>query len=299
MVFSFVSCNKDQNENPDNVEGGDNTDNGNNQDFIPAVYSDYTVTIIDESGEPISDVSVFVHMDGGADYNVCTAPVKTDKDGKAVFNLEEGKLYSVSLVGVHQKYLNKTGKTRADRYIIDTLNTLITLEFNENYVPARYNLGDVMPNFTLTDINGNVYELSALLEEKEAVVLNFWFYGCGPCQSEFPALNSAYNKYKDSIEVLAINDYPDDNLARVKSYAKDKKLTLDMPLFRGEYGSRVSISRFDSNGYPTTVVIDRYGKICFIHVGAVTNTSYWNKLFAYVTSDDYTSTVINSFNDIP
>ena len=90
MIFSFASCDKDQGDAPDNVEGG--TDNGNGQDNVPAVYSDYTITIIDENGEPISEVSVFVHMDGGADYNVCTAPVKTDKDGKAVFNLEEGKL---------------------------------------------------------------------------------------------------------------------------------------------------------------------------------------------------------------
>ena len=321
MLLSVVSCadknktpddniqdNTDGNEtgNTDNTDGNEtsNTDNNGSSDegeddYVP-IYADYTVTVVTSLGEPLSGISVFLHEDGtGKDYNVCTPPVATDSDGKAVFRLEVGKLYSAALLNVSQKYVNKSGKTREDRYVIDSTDTVISLEVNESYVPARYNLGDTMINFTLTDIDGNEYELYELLEEKKAVVLNFWFYGCGPCQSEFPALNTAYNNYKGDIEILAINDHPYESLSKVQNYEKDKGLTLDMPLFRGEYGSKVSLSRFDSDGYPTTVVIDRYGKICFVHVGAVTNVSYWNKLFAYFTSDDYTSTVINSFSDIP
>lgn len=307
LVFSIASCRKEPAETPDNVQddtgndtgNGGNTDNNNdkNDSYVPE-YADYTVTVLNVLGQPISGVSVFVHKDGGADYNVCATPTQTDKDGKATFKLETGKLYSVGLLGVPGMYVAKSGNTRAERYALESKETLVVLENNEDYVPAMYKLGDTMPNFTLTDINGNDYELYELLKEKKAVVLNFWFYGCGPCQSEFPALNKAYNNYKSSIEVLAINDYPDDSISKVKNYAKDKKLTLDMPLFKCEYGSRVSLSRIDSIGYPTTLVIDRYGKICFIHVGAVTSVSDWNKLFAYFTAEDYTSTVIKNFSEI-
>lgn len=307
MLLSVVSCGDKKPTIDDNIQDNNsgnetgNTENtdGGEDDYVP-VYADYTVTVVSSLGEPLSGVSVFVHEDGsGKDYNVCTPPVATDSEGKAVFSLEVGKLYSAALLNVSQKYVNKSGKTRSDRFVIDSTETTISLEINENYIPARYNLGDIMLNFTLTDIDGNEYELYKLLEEKKAVVLNFWFYGCGPCQSEFPALNTAYNNYKNDIEILAINDHPQESLSLVKNYEKDKGLTLDMPLIRGTYGSRVSLSRFDSDGYPTTIVIDRYGKICFIHVGAVTSVSQWNKLFAYFTSDDYTSGVINGFSDIP
>jgi thiol-disulfide isomerase/thioredoxin len=254
--------------------------------------------VVAPTGEPLSGVSVFVHEDGGADYNVCTAPKSTDEDGKAVFSLEVGKLYSVSVIGFAPIYTAKPGKTREDRYVIEGTETLVRLGANENYVPPRFRLGDTMVNFTLTDIDGNEYELYDLLETKKAVILNFWLYGCGPCRMEFPSLNSAYNNYKDDIEVLAINDHPDESLGHVKSYEADAGLTLDMPLFRGQYGSRVSISRFGTDGYPTTVVIDRNGKICFIHAGAVTSTSKWNKLFAIFTADDYTTTIIDNINEV-
>ena len=301
LTLGAVSCEKDPPETPDGNSGGENngtTDTGNGAVDNTPEYADYTVTILNVLGQPISGVNVFVHEDGAADYNVCTAPAQTDSDGKVTFNLNTDKVYSVGFVGVPEMYVAKSGNDRANRYPLDTADTTVVLENDPDYIPAMYNLGDTMPNFTLTDINGNTYELYDMLKEKKAVVLNFWFYGCGPCQSEFPALNTAYNSYKDKLELLAINDYPSDSLSKVKNYAKDKGLTLDMPLFKCAYGSRISLSRIESIGYPTTVVIDRYGKICLIHVGAESSVTKWNKLFAYFTAEDYTSSVLAGFNDI-
>ena len=319
MIFGAVSCDKEPIKNPDNdQQSTDNTtgntdetpdenENGNENnnentdedEKQPVLKVDYTVTVLTADGDPLSGITVFVHEDNGKDYNVCTTPSQTGKDGKVTFKLEEGKLYSVGLVGVPDRYITKTGNNRDNRYALDTRDTTVTLELNEDYIPALYRLGDKMANFTVTDIEGNTYELYKLLEEKECVVLNFWFAACGPCRSEFPAMNTAYNEYKDSIEILAIND-TSESLATVQGFENKLGMKLDMPLLKDTDGSKIGIFRFNPEyTYPTTVVIDRYGKIVFMHVGAVTSVAKWESLFAFITAEDYTTTVIKDINSIP
>ena len=301
MIFNVVACvGKDPAQNEGNGDEINNSvpNEGNGDENNEPTMLEYTVTLLSPLGKPISGVTVLLHEDGGADYNVSSLPVVTDADGKAKFTLDSSKSYSVGLMGYSKLYLAKSGATRAERYVLDSTDVTVVLDVDDTYIPAMYNLGDTMPNFTLTDIDGNSYELYELLKVKDAVVLNFWFYGCGPCLAEFPALNTAYNSYKNDLEVLAINDNPEESLYHVQNYEKNKGLTLDMPLFRAEYGSKISMSRIDTIGYPTTLVIDRYGTISFIHAGAVTSVATWNKLFAFFTAEDYVPTVITSFDQL-
>ena len=300
MAFTAVSCKRKTNEPDDGLKDEENDEENENKDDGKKEEKDveYSVTVVSPLGMPISDVRILVYSDAVPDSNVSTATAVTDSNGTAVFTGKENTPYSVRLVGYPQIYTAKSGSTREERYAIEGESTTVVLDMNDDYIPNGYDLGDTMPNFTVTDINGNEHELYDLLKEKKAVVLNFWYYSCNPCRSEFPALNTAYNKYKDKLEVLAINDYASDSLNNVKTYAQDKGLTLDMPLVRGEYGSKASLSQFDSFGYPTTVVIDRYGMFSFIHTGAVTNTADWNKLFDFFTSDSYTPTIVDKIEDI-
>lgn len=294
MAFSAVSCKRDVSEPDDEIEDDGKKEDDKKEEKDVA----YSVTVTSPLGMPISGVRILLYCDEDESTNVSTATAVTDLNGVASFTVKEGKPYSVRLIGYPELYTAKSGSTRAERYALKGASTTVVLDMNNDYQPNGYYLGDTMPNFTVTDINGNEHELYELLKEKKTVVLNFWYYGCSPCRSEFPALNTAYNKYKDKLEVLAINDYPSDSLALVKSYAADKGLTLDMPLVRGDYGSKASLSQFDAMGYPTTVVIDRYGTFSFIHTGALTNTSDWNKLFDFFTSDEYVPTIVDKIEDI-
>lgn len=246
-----------------------------------------TVTVLSPIGQPLAGVIVYLHEDGGDDYNLACDPIMTDVDGKVELTLDPAREYSVGLFGYSSAFVAKAGTNRDERYVIDGTTLDITLQANSAYLPNIYSVGDYMADFTITDINGNEYRLYELLKEKYAVVLNFWYCGCDPCRKEFPALNIAYNTYKDSIEVLAINDYASDSKADVAAYAANKNLTLDMPLFKTNPGSALSISRFGSGAHPTTVVIDRYGVVSFVHVGNETSSSKWENLFAYFTSDSY------------
>ena len=297
--------NSDNNENTgDNGGNGDNGDNGdnggnggNNSDGSGdnVFVAEHTVTVTNPFGLPLSGVTVFLYDDSGESSIVCSAPVNTDGQGSVKFEIELSKAYSVGIMGYQNAYSAKTGNTREERYQLSGESTKIVLGANPTYSPTEYKLGDVMANFTLTDIYGNEYELYDLLGEKKAIMLNFWFTTCPPCKAEFPPLNTSYNKYKNDIEILAVNDTVN-TVAMIKAF--DDSFALDMPLCKTEYGSAVSLSRFDSQGYPTTVIIDRYGIVSFVHVGAVTSVSYWDALFDFYTKDDYVQTLLNDFNEI-
>ena len=233
-------------------------------------------------------------MDDGADYNICATPVTTDMNGKVSFNLDSSAEYSVGLSGYPAAYTAKSGLNRSERYAIDSQSVTITLDVAEDpKSPKTYSVGDFMVDYTIANVDGVEYNLYDMLSKKKAVVINFWFCGCGPCKSEFPALNSAYNSYKDSIEVLAVNDYPaaNESAENVKQYGITNGL--DMPLFKTQYQSAVSISHFNTTGYPTTVIIDRYGMISYIDDGAITSVAKWEEIFNYFISDDYNGAPYN------
>lgn len=282
-LLSVASCNGKKSD--------DKVDTNDDGELLlqPCGVSSCTVTVKNQLGKAISGVTLLLHIDGEGDYNVCTLPITTDSDGKATFTLDPTFAYSIGLMNCPDVYTAKSGATPKERYAIvgDTLD--VVLGVKSDYTPSLYEVGDFMADFTIDDVNGNTYNLYNLLKEKKVVMLNFWFTGCGPCANEFPALNTAYNTYKDKIEVLAVNDYGE-SVSSVKGYAQSKGLKLDMPLFVSRFGSEVSLARFGSNAYPTTVIIDRYGVVSTVHVASLTSVSIWNAMFEYYTSDSYDGT---------
>jgi thiol-disulfide isomerase/thioredoxin len=55
-------------------------------------------------------------------------------------------------------------------------------------------VGNLAPDFTLKDINGNQFTLSSF-GNKKYILIDFWASWCAPCRQDFPFLKEIYNKY--------------------------------------------------------------------------------------------------------
>jgi thiol-disulfide isomerase/thioredoxin len=260
----------------------------------PATYTQYSIKVASKGGLPLSGVTVYVHSGDG--YNLCALPEITDENGVVTFLLETSDDYSVELDGAPEGYEVSEGQTRTDRYPMtgsDTLISLTSAPISAGGFKDSYELGDVMYDFTLTDVNGKSYKLSELLLEKDMVMLNFWFANCPPCRREFPYINTVYKEFMDEVEILAINDY--DTKADILSYSESFSDKLIIPMFTN---GDLSLSNFPSIGYPTTVIIDRYGVICMIEVGAVTGETPWRNLFEHFTADEYEQKLLEGIDSV-
>ena len=147
-----------------------------------------------------------------------------------------------------------------------------------------------MFDFTVTDTENNTYKLSELLQQKKAVVLNFWFEQCGPCKAEFPFMQQAFAQYSDDIALLAVT--PVDSAEAVKKFRAEQGLTIPMASV-----DAIWERAFGLYAYPTTMVIDRFGNINMIHVGSVPDEKLFANLFAYYAAEDYTQQTGLSLGD--
>jgi thiol-disulfide isomerase/thioredoxin len=95
------------------------------------------------------------------------------------------------------------------------------------------------------------------------VVLNFWASWCEPCQREMPALVE-FSKKRTGVQVvgLATTDEP------AKSRAFAREMGADFPLGIDRRGD--TIAKFGGTGLPTTVFIDREGRVAGTAFGELT-----------------------------
>lgn len=65
------------------------------------------------------------------------------------------------------------------------------------------------PDFNMTDLNSNTFNLSSYIAGKVAL-LEFFHATCPYCQNETGELNTIFNHYGDKITMLAVSQDPND-----------------------------------------------------------------------------------------
>ncbi len=147
-------------------------------------------------------------------------------------------------------------------------------------------LGNPLPDFTVTTIAGDDFTLSEALKTKKAVLINLWATWCPPCEMEFPFMEEAYEQYKDQVEIIALSVETSDTKKMLTQYAEEHGMT-----FPVASDSTVGLGRiFANSGIPTTVLVDRFGNVTLIEVGAQPSVSFFSRAFDILLSDDYTET---------
>ncbi len=160
----------------------------------------------------------------------------------------------------------------------------------EPFTPAAEigtDLGLGIADFTFETYDGQTYSLYETLKTKKMVLINCWATWCGPCQAEFPYMTAAYENYKDDIEIFALSGEPDDTNEILADYVTEVGMTF--PVGRDEPG----IGDDFATGYiPTTLIVDRFGVVCYWEYGSMTSQEDFERLFDYFVGDDYTESVI-------
>jgi len=122
--------------------------------------------------------------------------------------------------------------------------------------------GFLAPDFTLDTLQGEKVTLSHL--RGKIVVVNFWATWCLPCRKETPALEKAYDQYKDSgMVILGVNLADQDSVSEVESFVQEFKLTY--PILLDQDGSISNLYQIE--GLPMTFFINREGIIRTLVVG--------------------------------
>lgn len=131
------------------------------------------------------------------------------------------------------------------------------------------------PTFSLPARSGGNVALSDL--KGQVVMLNFWASWCGPCRQEMPLLDEMHKKYESlGFKLLGVN---------VESETKDaERFLAQTPVsFPILYDRENKVTTaYAVNAMPSTVFIDREGKVRYVHRGykAGDEAEYLNQIRA-------------------
>jgi peroxiredoxin len=116
-------------------------------------------------------------------------------------------------------------------------------------------------NFTLRDLEGR--EVSLESHRGRVVLINFWATWCGPCRIEMPAIEKLYREFADrELTVLAVDVM--ESPREVRNYLAEHGFSFTVLL--DEDGTIAG--RYGAGAIPTTIIIDREGRIVHHFVGA-------------------------------
>ena len=274
MLFSMAAC------------GGATA-----QPTEPAVESSstaiYTVTVETAGGMAMSGLDVYVYADSTlADLKKFG---QTDENGQISFELAESNAYAVALSGVPKGY------ELADSYAFDGKTARISLTSSlikdESLSGATLGLGDVMYDFNVLTPDGEMVSLSEMLSQKKMVLLNFWYTTCSWCVTEFPFMEAAYQTYGEDAGIIALDPFDED--AAIKAFQTDMGLTFPMAKCQSAWSATFGIS-----GYPTSIVVDRYGVICLVVSGAIPSERAFMSIFEHFTAEDYEQKLIETADEL-
>jgi peroxiredoxin len=116
------------------------------------------------------------------------------------------------------------------------------------------------PDFTLPAMDGSELRLSEL--KGQVVMVNFWATWCGPCRQEMPLLQQLQAKYEPlGFTLVGINVEPDS--AGARAWLRNSPVTFPILFDRQNQVAE----RFGVQGMPSSVFIDRAGKVRHVHRG--------------------------------
>ncbi len=120
-----------------------------------------------------------------------------------------------------------------------------------------------VPNFSLTDLNGNVHTNKST--QGKYLVVNFWATWCPPCLKEIPAFVEFYEKNKDKILILGLNYEQADKVAIIEF---TDTFMVNYPIIFFDDKNGAQFTKFgEVSGMPTTYIYGPNGNLVDYQMG--------------------------------
>jgi thiol-disulfide isomerase/thioredoxin len=114
---------------------------------------------------------------------------------------------------------------------------------------------------TFTNVSGADINLSSL--KGKVVFLNFWATWCPPCIAEMPGINELHKQFLNRTDVVFVVVDADGDLNKSGTFLRTHGYNLPLYIFASG-----SVSNLFTDTLPSTLIIDREGKIVFRKTGA-------------------------------
>ena len=125
-------------------------------------------------------------------------------------------------------------------------------------------VGSRMPDYSASWLDGSKFEMASTRDK--VVLLNVWATWCGPCRYEIPELQAIHQKYSaKGFEVVGVS-VDESGVEAVKQFVAEQKMTY--PVVLDPAGTITSI--FEISVLPTSVLVDREGRIVWKRPGLIT-----------------------------
>lgn len=125
---------------------------------------------------------------------------------------------------------------------------------------------DKAPDFTLTSLDGQNYQLSQFQGKKRVVY--FFAPWCSVCKMSFPTLNTLrHSKSEDELIILAVALSYDDP-EEVRKFIRERPA--DFPVL---FGTPATGEDYKIEGFPTMYIIDEKGNVKRKALGMVTKVN--------------------------
>ena len=136
-------------------------------------------------------------------------------------------------------------------------NAELALEYRKKYVPGLAFLGEMVPDFSATDLEGKPISIEAY--RGKVVLVDFWAVWCGPCVADMPNVKKVYEKYKDKgFDVIGIS--LDNDEKQLRDFLKKNDIPWRQVYSGKGWDSPVS-RQYGIYSIPSVWLIDKDGKL--------------------------------------
>ena len=118
------------------------------------------------------------------------------------------------------------------------------------------------------------------------LVVNFWYAACGPCIVEAPMLEEVWQDYQDrGVAFLGVNTY--DQPATALSFARDNNVTYPSVIDVNDGKVKLAFAQVTPiQATPTTLVLDRNGRVAARVIGQLASASILSTLVADTLAEE-------------